>query len=46
MKVAISSTGSSPDAKLDSHFGRCSFFVIYDTETAATEYIPNPIKKI
>ena len=45
MKVAISSTGSSPDAKLDSHFGRCSFFVIYDTETAATEYIPNPNKE-
>ena len=41
MKVAISSVGNSPDAKLDSRFGRCSYFVIYDTETAATEYIPN-----
>ncbi|MBV5315803.1 MAG: hypothetical protein JZU47_21065 [Prolixibacteraceae bacterium] len=41
MKVAITSVGNSPDAKLDSHFGRCSYFVIYDTETAATEYIPN-----
>jgi len=45
MKVAISSTGSSPDAKLDSHFGRCSYFVIYDTETASTEYIPNMNKE-
>ena len=41
MKVAITSTGSSPEAKLDSHFGRCSFFAIYDTETSDTEYIPN-----
>ena len=44
MKVAISSVGNSPDAKLDSRFGRCSYFVIYDTETAATEYIPNTNK--
>ncbi|MDP3913759.1 MAG: NifB/NifX family molybdenum-iron cluster-binding protein [Bacteroidota bacterium] len=41
MKVAITSTGNSPDSKLDSRFGRCSYFVIYDTETNATEYIPN-----
>ncbi|HZL11388.1 MAG TPA: NifB/NifX family molybdenum-iron cluster-binding protein [Prolixibacteraceae bacterium] len=41
MKVAITSVGNSPDAKLDSHFGRCSYFVIYDTETKSTEYIPN-----
>lgn len=41
MKVAITSVGNSPDSKLDKRFGRCSYFVIYDTETAATEYIPN-----
>ena len=41
MKVAISSTGNSPEANLDSRFGRCSYFVIYDTKTQATEYIPN-----
>jgi len=45
MKVAITSTGNSPEAKLDSRFGRCSYFVIYDTETLATEYIPNPNKE-
>jgi predicted Fe-Mo cluster-binding NifX family protein len=45
MKVAISSAGNSPDAKLDSRFGRCSYFVIYDTETTATEYIPNMNKE-
>jgi predicted Fe-Mo cluster-binding NifX family protein len=41
MKIAITSTGNSPDSTLDSRFGRCSYFVIYDTETQATEYIPN-----
>lgn len=45
MKVAITSTGNSPDSKLDSRFGRCSYFVIYDTENYATEYIPNPNKE-
>lgn len=45
MKVAITSVGNSPDAKLDIHFGRCSYFVIYDTETDATEYIPNMNKE-
>jgi predicted Fe-Mo cluster-binding NifX family protein len=42
MKVAITSTGNSHDATLDSRFGRCSFFVVFDTETHATEFIPNP----
>ncbi len=42
MKVAITSTGNSPDSMIDSRFGRCSYFVIYDTENQSTEYIPNP----
>jgi predicted Fe-Mo cluster-binding NifX family protein len=44
MKVAITSTGNSPEARLDNHFGRCAFFVIYDTVTGSTEFIPNPNK--
>ena len=44
MKVAITSTGNSPDARLDSRFGRCSYFVVYDTESHSTEFIPNPNK--
>ncbi len=44
MKVAITSTGNSPDATIDKRFGRCSFFVIYDTQTHSTEFIPNPNK--
>ena len=42
MKVAITSTGNSPDSKLDQRFGRCACFVIYDTETKGIEFIPNP----
>ncbi len=29
---------------LDERFGRCSYFVIYDTESKSTEFIPNPNK--
>jgi len=45
MKIAITSTGNSPDSKLDSRFGRCSYFVIYDTESGSTEFIPNSSKE-
>jgi predicted Fe-Mo cluster-binding NifX family protein len=45
MKVAITSTGNSPDNLVDSRFGRCSYFVIYDTENHSTEYVPNPNKE-
>lgn len=42
MKVAITSEGDSLGAKMDRRFGRCAFFVIYDTETRDHEIIPNP----
>lgn len=42
MKVAITSTGDSMDSRLDQRFGRCSFFVIYDTVAKSVEFIPNP----
>jgi len=45
MKVAITSTGNNLEAKIDSRFGRCAYFVIYDTATHSTEYIPNPNKE-
>jgi predicted Fe-Mo cluster-binding NifX family protein len=45
MKIAITSTGNSPESTLDSRFGRCSYFVVYDTENHATEFIPNPNKE-
>ncbi|HNW52279.1 MAG TPA: NifB/NifX family molybdenum-iron cluster-binding protein [Prolixibacteraceae bacterium] len=45
MKVAITSMGNSLESKLDSRFGRCSYFVIYDTESKSVEFIPNPNKE-
>ncbi|MDD4529509.1 MAG: NifB/NifX family molybdenum-iron cluster-binding protein [Bacteroidales bacterium] len=44
MKVAITSTGNTPESKLDSRFGRCSYFVIYDTDTKEMEFVINPNK--
>lgn len=44
MKIAITSTGNSLGSNLDQRFGRCSYFVIYDTETGGTEFLPNPNK--
>jgi predicted Fe-Mo cluster-binding NifX family protein len=45
MKIAITSTGNTLEAKLDSRFGRCTYFVIFDTESQATEFIPNQNKE-
>jgi predicted Fe-Mo cluster-binding NifX family protein len=44
MKIAITSTGNSPDSTLDTRFGRCAYFVIYDIENGSTEFIPNQNK--
>ena len=44
MIVAITSTGNSLENKLDQRFGRCGFFIIFDTETKGMEFIPNPNK--
>lgn len=45
MKTAITSTGNSLQSTLDERFGRCAWFVIYDTETGSVEFIPNSGKK-
>jgi predicted Fe-Mo cluster-binding NifX family protein len=42
MKVAITSSANHPQAQIDSRFGRCSFFAIFDTESKSTEFLPNP----
>ncbi len=44
MKVAITSTGNSLESIIDQRFGRCAYFVVYDTESKAVEFIPNPNK--
>jgi len=41
MKIAITSTGNSPDSLIDPRFGRCAYFVIYDTESKVIAFIPN-----
>ncbi|MBM4158421.1 MAG: hypothetical protein FJ216_06530 [Ignavibacteria bacterium] len=46
MKIAITSTGNSLESKLDQRFGRCAYFIIYDTETKGIEIIPNPNKDV
>jgi len=42
LKVAVSATEPSLDASVDPRFGRCSYFVIVDTETMQYETLPNP----
>lgn len=41
MKVAVSSTGNGLDSPVDPRFGRCSVFIIVDTETMHAEAVPN-----
>ena len=45
MKVAITSNGNSLNSNIDSHFGRCTYFVIYDTLTKSIEFLPNEFKE-
>ena len=42
MKIAVSATGGSIDAKVDERFGRCAYFVIVDSETMKFTAIGNP----
>jgi predicted Fe-Mo cluster-binding NifX family protein len=46
MKVAITSTGNTLDSLLNQHFGRCEYFVVYDTDTKGLEIFPNPYKNM
>lgn len=45
MKIAITTTGNSPESKLGNRFGRCSYFAIYDTENGTIEFLLNPNKE-
>ena len=42
MRIAITAKGQTLDHAVDPRFGRCTYFVIVDTETMATEAIENP----
>ena len=41
MKIGISSTGADLDAQIDPRFGRCSYFLVVDSETMSFESISN-----
>ena len=41
MKIAISATGDSLDAVVESRFGRCAWFLLVDSETMECEAIKN-----
>ena len=44
MKVAISANGNSRNAQVDSRFGRCAWFAVYDTESRQLDFIENTAK--
>ncbi|MEW6173797.1 MAG: NifB/NifX family molybdenum-iron cluster-binding protein [Bacillota bacterium] len=44
MKVAISASATGANAELDPHFGRCAYFVLYDSDNGRYESIPNPAR--
>ncbi|HHU63610.1 MAG TPA: diguanylate cyclase [Clostridiales bacterium] len=41
MKIAVSSTGKNLSSMTDVRFGRCNYFVIYDTEGQQVKAIEN-----
>ena len=41
MKIAFSTNGQNLDARLDPRFGRCSYFLIVDTDSMAYEAFSN-----
>ena len=41
MKIGVSSTGKDLDAQVDPRFGRCSYFLVVNTETMSFKSISN-----
>lgn len=46
MKVAFAAENNTLNSRIDSHFGRCAYFMIYDTNTGEYEFIENPYREI
>ncbi len=45
MIVAMSSTGTSLESNVDPRFGRCPFFIIYNTEDDSFEHLENQARQ-
>ncbi len=41
MKICISSSGTDLDSNVDPRFGRCPYFIMYDSENDTFEYFEN-----
>ncbi|MBN2334202.1 NifB/NifX family molybdenum-iron cluster-binding protein [Candidatus Bathyarchaeota archaeon] len=41
MKIAVSSTGGNLESAVDPRFGRCTTFIVVDTETMEAEAVSN-----
>lgn len=41
MKIAITSTGAKLEDKVDTRFGRCRYFILFDTDTNKFEAMEN-----
>lgn len=46
MKIALSSNGKTLEDNLDSRFGRCKYFLIYDTETEKLVTLENQAQNL
>ncbi|MFA5260743.1 MAG: NifB/NifX family molybdenum-iron cluster-binding protein [Candidatus Omnitrophota bacterium] len=42
MNICITAEGKTLDSKVDLRFGRCRYFILYDTQTGNVEALENP----
>jgi predicted Fe-Mo cluster-binding NifX family protein len=42
MKICITAEGNSLDSRVDPRFGRCQYFIFFDTENQDFEAVKNP----
>ena len=42
MKIAVAASGNTMESRLDHCFSKCSYFMIYDTESNQTDFFRNP----